>query len=277
MTVRDPAPELGFRDVGGVPTEDGRRVRTGAIFRSAMPRDGGERARVLESAAIRGVCDLRGGRGDMSPGLAPEPGDRVIALPYVPWSLVGHDRAEVAELLTAVYVEAAAEAVRPDSALSRAVRHVVLEAPRPTVVWCTGGRDRTGMVIALVLHVLGVADGAIADDYAQSAAALVAQVHGERTRAARERRGGVDAAARRAGLRASVRRLGAADLAPLQHSAPRGAILAFLDAVRRQGGAGARAQGLGIGPAALVRAQEALLEPPSTTSRSGERIGHRAL
>jgi protein-tyrosine phosphatase len=42
----------------------------------------------------------------------------------------------------------------------------------PAVIHCTAGRDRTGVVAALLLAVLGVADAEIARDYALSGAYL---------------------------------------------------------------------------------------------------------
>ena len=43
----------------------------------------------------------------------------------------------------------------------------------PALVHCTAGKDRTGLVIALALGAVGVADEVIADDYARSAEFLV--------------------------------------------------------------------------------------------------------
>lgn len=276
MTGHDLAAELGFRDLGGLATADGRQVRTGLVFRSAVPRDADERRKVLDEAGIRGVCDLRGGRGDPVPGPSPAPGDHVVPLTYVPWSLGGHDRAQIVELLTAAYVRAAEQTVIPGSPLSQAVRHVVLDARRPTVVWCTGGRDRTGMVIALTLHLLGVTDCDIADDYARGAGALAVRVHGERVRAAGVARPPRNASERRARLRDSARRFRLQDLAPLQHAAPRDPILAFLDEVRKLGAVAGGARVLGIGAAELTQAKAALLAPPSQTSPPVERTGHHA-
>ncbi len=257
-------------------TKDGLRVRPGLVFRSAVPRDPAERRQVLSSAGIRGVCDLRGGQGDPFPGPLAAPGDHVVGLPYVPWSLVGRDRAQIEENLARVYVEMAAQVVVPGSALQRAVRHVILDPERPMVVWCTGGRDRTGMVIALVLHLLGVVDDEIADDYSRSATALVARAHGERVRADSTPRARSGAAERRARLRDSARRLGPSDLAPLQRSAPRGPIFAFLDAVRRQGDVPVLVGGLGIEAADFAYARAALLASPSPISQPCERTGNHA-
>ncbi|MBO0783820.1 MAG: tyrosine-protein phosphatase, partial [Ktedonobacteraceae bacterium] len=39
----------------------------------------------------------------------------------------------------------------------------------PVLVHCTGGKDRTGLIVALLLSLLWVPDGTIAEDYALSA------------------------------------------------------------------------------------------------------------
>ncbi len=49
-----------FRDVGGMPTEDGRRVREGLLFRSeALLCPTETDALALEGQGIKLVCDLR--------------------------------------------------------------------------------------------------------------------------------------------------------------------------------------------------------------------------
>ncbi|KAI1818055.1 tyrosine/serine protein phosphatase [Poronia punctata] len=48
----------------------------------------------------------------------------------------------------------------------------ILEVPRPTLVHCTQGKDRTGMIIALVLLALRVPPQAVAHDYLLSQAGI---------------------------------------------------------------------------------------------------------
>lgn len=65
----------------------------------------------------------------------------------------------------------AVERLRP--ILANAVRAIVSAEP-PVVFGCWAGRDRTGIVSALVLSLLGVPDDAIAVDYARTTEGLAA-------------------------------------------------------------------------------------------------------
>jgi Tyrosine phosphatase family len=49
---------LNFRDFGGIPTVDGRRVAPGRLFRSGAPF-GTEAWRCISELGVRLVCDLR--------------------------------------------------------------------------------------------------------------------------------------------------------------------------------------------------------------------------
>jgi protein-tyrosine phosphatase len=66
-----------------------------------------------------------------------------------------------------------------------AVVELVADADgHPVVFFCAGGKDRTGLVAALVLGALGVADGEIAGDYALTAENLPRLLERNRARAA---------------------------------------------------------------------------------------------
>jgi protein tyrosine/serine phosphatase len=129
---------------------------------------------------------------------------------------------EDAERVQAIYVEFLE---RYPERFAAAVAAVV-DAPGAVVIHCAAGKDRTGLISAFLLSLAGVPDHAIAEDYAQSEANLVAltekwvaeaQDEAERERRARlsttpyaamrgtlayleERHGGVRGYLRRAGL-----------------------------------------------------------------------------
>jgi hypothetical protein len=56
----------------------------------------------------------------------------------------------------------------------------VATAPGAVVFHCTAGKDRTGVVAAVLLSVVGVADDAIVDDYGRSRDGMVRLVRGYR-------------------------------------------------------------------------------------------------
>lgn len=67
------------------------------------------------------------------------------------------------------YVAQLSEMVQPTAelhALRRTFEVLAAHAAAPLVVCCTAGVDRTGMVVALLLSVLGVSDADVAGDYA---------------------------------------------------------------------------------------------------------------
>lgn len=161
------SPLFNFRDVGGLPAAGGAAVRHGVLFRSdtltALREDDRERFAEL---GVHTVIDLRHARELASYGRAPEwccTDWHSVPLTNPAWR--GEDyspEAGVAAFLTARYLETA------DLAAADVVRALELIATGagPTVVHCLGGRDRTGIVIALALELAGVSDADIAADYA---------------------------------------------------------------------------------------------------------------
>ncbi|MFJ9413635.1 tyrosine-protein phosphatase [Streptomyces sp. NPDC101227] len=156
-----------FRDLGGYCADAGRTVRWGLLYRSdslAKLADG-DRER-FESLGVRTVIDLRypweiaaKGRVPQSDGLAyfnlsieHRPYDQAEIDPDVdPWRFLADRYAEVA-------LDGVAE-------LTQAL-HVIAAADGPLVFHCASGKDRTGLLAALVLALLGVSEDKIAEDFA---------------------------------------------------------------------------------------------------------------
>jgi protein-tyrosine phosphatase len=168
---------LNVRDLGGHPTRDGGETRFGEIVRSDSVRqltDAGWAA--LVNHGVRTVVDLRGDheREEDPPAELPV---EVLHVPFFEASEQEWDEID-AEL------EAAAAAA-PDAATStREVYLIFLERFRNNVaagiravanapeggvvIHCAGGKDRTGLLVAFLLHVAGVPKAEIAADYALS-------------------------------------------------------------------------------------------------------------
>ncbi|MEV0838854.1 tyrosine-protein phosphatase [Actinocatenispora sera] len=159
-----------FRDLGGYPAADGRRVRTGVLYRS----DGLHRlveADLGRFAAldVRRVVDLRRadevanyGRIPESPGLD----YHNVCLQTLAWTAAEVAPGELAGYLAQRYAEIADEAV--GGAMARVLRLIAEDTAGGTVFHCMAGKDRTGVVAAVVLSLLGVDDDTIAGDYAAS-------------------------------------------------------------------------------------------------------------
>ncbi|MBY0276843.1 tyrosine-protein phosphatase [Candidatus Binatia bacterium] len=167
---------LNFRDLGGLPLADGRRVKQHVLFRGPGPARLDDTHRdTLRALGIRLVCDLRS-----------EP-ERVDGL---------HDCVDAEMLRLDLANDFADEASRgfrllkerPDAegakAAMRAIYAAMPAALRthwpplldaisaghvPVLVHCTAGKDRTGVLLAMLLLFLGAPEDAVRDDYLLSA------------------------------------------------------------------------------------------------------------
>jgi protein tyrosine/serine phosphatase len=164
---------LNVRDLGGHETDDGGETRYGEVVRAdSLHQLTEEGWQSVVDYGVRTVIDLRMDEereGDPPPG-AP------VDLLHI--SLFDDDKEVFRE------VDAAAEAAPDVAAATREVYLLFLEhfkanvatairavanAPEGgVVVHCMGGKDRTGLVTALLLALAGVDDEQIADDYALS-------------------------------------------------------------------------------------------------------------
>ncbi len=162
---------LNFRDVGGLRTRDGRRVRRGLLYRSdTLQFLTAEAGRVLhENIGIRTVIDLRlplevrrEGRGVLE--RLPH---RYISLPFGVGELVAEDSAVVRfhgdDPVVSSYLGFLQHSPGAVAAVPAALAD---EGALPAMVHCTVGKDRTGVAIAVVLEAIGVERGEIAAEYA---------------------------------------------------------------------------------------------------------------
>jgi protein-tyrosine phosphatase len=156
-----------FRDLGGLQLPDGRRTRHGLLFRSdtLQALTASDVAFLRQTIGLRVVIDLRlayevaeEGRGLLSTA------DEVSYL-NAPLEMAKIDGILPGEVMKHLYNQCLASA-----SLAAAVRHIAENAGRPIVFHCAAGKDRTGIVAALVLGLLGVAEEVIVADYLASTA-----------------------------------------------------------------------------------------------------------
>ena len=180
---------VNIRDLGGLPTADGRAVQPGRLIRSADLQgltDADVRT-LVDDLGVRAVADLRTGVEVDSEGpgplrsvddveivhlsLFPETGERtdVAADPdapvVLPWQT--DERTDVIAKRGAAAVYLGYLEQRGDSVL--AALRLIAGSPGATIVHCAAGKDRTGTVVAIALTEVGVTPEAIVEDYARSA------------------------------------------------------------------------------------------------------------
>nr|MDT0663029.1 tyrosine-protein phosphatase [Micromonospora sp. DSM 115978] len=162
-----------FRDVGGYRTDDGRSVRWRRLYRSDSLHRIDEADRdAFAALGIRTVIDLRRPHEVARDGRVPDY-DGLAYLHIHPehrdWEEVPYDERQVlSDWLADRYLDLAETGA---AGLAAAVEVIADAQTAPVVVHCVAGKDRTGVVCALTLSLLGVADQDIAEDYALSTAA----------------------------------------------------------------------------------------------------------
>lgn len=168
---------LNVRDLGGHPTEDGGETRFGSIVRADSVRQlSDEGWAELVDYGVKTVVDLRADE-ELE---ADPPAELPVEVLHVPF--METDAADWPAIESEI--EAAVKAA-PDVAtatrdvyliflerfnrnVAAAVRAVANAPVGGVVIHCAGGKDRTGLLTAFLLHVAGVGTDEIAKDYALS-------------------------------------------------------------------------------------------------------------
>jgi len=160
---------LNARDLGGYPTVDGEQTRWRSLLRSddlAQLTPAGVQA--LAAYGVATVLDLRWQEEIL---LNPSPIARqATQIRYVHVSLLASTPARWRELSKSCEKEmwkcVVLEQARPG--LKDALRVIAGAAPGPLLFHCLAGKDRTGMIAALMLTLADVKPEFIASDYAES-------------------------------------------------------------------------------------------------------------
>ena len=163
------------RDLGGLPTIDGRTTRHGVLLRADNLQDLTDQD-VQQLAEVSTVIDLRTGAEVEITGAGPLVAAGVTHrhLDLIPHGFDG--RSELVErtipdesagehAMDHYYIDYVRDA--PD-AIAEALR-TIAAGPGAVLVHCAAGKDRTGVVIAIALGLVGVTRDAVVADYARSA------------------------------------------------------------------------------------------------------------
>ena len=159
-----------IRDIGGYPIESGGNTRWKTFLRSdSMHRLTSDDQANLLAYGVRTAIDLR--TTDAAAEL-PNVFEDSAEVSYVRYNILGDEPTPESEIV---------ESGVPADRIRRAYTHwldtrqgafqqtlalLADPAARPAVFHCAGGKDRTGLISALLLDIAGVARETIAEDYA---------------------------------------------------------------------------------------------------------------
>jgi protein tyrosine/serine phosphatase len=183
-----------FRDIGGYPVASsaGKVVRTGVVFRSSEPSKLADQGVAeLHALGIKDVYDLRSrlelvrdaqnGNGRQArtwPGA-----NRIVApvfsdVEYTPEAITARFRMYAADTSTPIVLahlreilKAAAAEDNPDQPYRTILQHLACastDGPAPVLIHCSAGKDRTGVICALILSLCGVDNEVVAHEYSLS-------------------------------------------------------------------------------------------------------------
>lgn len=167
---------LNFRDLGGMAAGQGA-IRPGALFRSEGPANFTEaQQEVLGSLGIRNIIDLRSAPEQAAAphawhgpdcywrGLHVDADLRVFGHEGRDRLIKGSDPQIAVDTMVETYREIPS-ALLPHWA---EIAECLGDSELPVLINCTAGKDRTGVVVALILEMAGVPRNAILKDYLSS-------------------------------------------------------------------------------------------------------------
>ena len=229
---------VNLRDLGGLPTESGEATLPARLLRSESPHTlSYSGLRALLDLGIGAVVDLRtASEREHRPSPLVDAGVHTLHAP------IFTDDDDYPDKLTTAN-EVYCWWLRERKTGVAAAMTAIADAPSaPVLVHCHAGKDRTGVVIALVLRLAGVSVDAIADDYALSGVQLAEMLARDRVIAVER---GMDAV--------RVERL---------FTVRREAMLHTMDAVDSEhGGAVSLLRAVGLDDARIERLSNLLLSP----------------
>jgi protein-tyrosine phosphatase len=160
-----------LRDVGGYRTADGGSVHRGRLLRGGALGELTSAAHpTLAELGLRTIIDLR--EDKELAGVPASEYPEGVALHRHP---LYRDRVRLGEIdelgvLYAQILERCADQV------VAALELLAAPAALPALVHCSAGKDRTGLIVGVLLSAVGVPDEVVAEDYARSEEAYVGEL-----------------------------------------------------------------------------------------------------
>ncbi len=169
-----------FRDIGGVTTVDGKHIKEKMLFRSASPDNiTGRDIRKMHELNIKTIVDLRA-PGETGRKNKKFEGIQTVSLPLdferttrerlIPLIKQKNAYNLIDDLIGSLYLEILDGSV----SVFRDIVDLLLEPSRcPMLIHCHAGKDRTGIISALIQMALGADQQSIIEGYMASNEALL--------------------------------------------------------------------------------------------------------
>lgn len=175
-----------LRDTGGLPTVDGGQTRPGLIYRSddLAPTDPARAGEIVRDLDIDLVLDLRSDLELTELGRATLE-TTPVRIHHLPMSLTaasvgGRDDLENLPTTPAELGEFYARGIEAAAGTLTHGLELLARAERPSLFHCVAGKDRTGVLAAMLLTALGVERDAIVNDYSRTAPNMPTLLEGHR-------------------------------------------------------------------------------------------------
>jgi protein-tyrosine phosphatase len=163
---------LNVRDLGGLTTSAGHRIRNRRLLRGAAPDriSSADLSLLTLQIGLSAFLDLReANRTNIAVDSALGTSD--IKRVNTPIGEVDHPSNPLVSMLAGRPFDLIAQALHfleDEETISEAMRLIGDDSEGAVYVHCTQGKDRTGVIIGLVLSAIGVGADEIASDYAES-------------------------------------------------------------------------------------------------------------
>ncbi len=175
--VQQPAIHLqgagNFRDVGKIYLDSLHFFKTGLLFRSDSPSKYTEADwKAVKELDVSLIIDLRSEKEVKNDPYKPIPGIHYIRNPVYDKdpirSVMNHilfKRSQLGVMMADAYIRMVSERA---ASFGKSIQIIADNSGHGTIVHCTAGKDRTGILVAMILDLLGVDRKAILYDYSLS-------------------------------------------------------------------------------------------------------------
>jgi protein-tyrosine phosphatase len=164
-----------IRDLGGYATLDGRETRWRTFLRADSLHNLTPKAQAtLVDFGVQSIIDLRPSREIQE---SPNPFFGSSEVDYYHQNLIGdvlpYEKMEKGEPLERIVQVYTSILDTRHSQIRETLATIASSDSRPILFHCGAGKDRTGLIAALLLGIAGVPDATIAEDYALTARFMV--------------------------------------------------------------------------------------------------------